>query len=90
MSPRTTRCVYDSPLGPLQDLGVKGALTFTLANGSAAGKTAITLDMKVTGSSLGPASTSWRPVVDQVLAEYSMKRFVTRPSRLLYILETRA
>ena len=68
---------FDAPLGPLQDLGVKGALTFTLANGSAAGKTAVTVDMKVTGSSLSGLD-KLAPIVDQVLAE-QVKRFVKLP-----------
>lgn len=55
-------------LGPLQDLGVSGALTLTLSNGSAVGKTAITLDYKVTGSSLSGLDKLAAPV-NQVLGE---------------------
>jgi hypothetical protein len=65
---------FDASLGPLQDLGVKAALTFTLANGSDEGKTAVTVDMKVTGSSLSGLD-KLAPVVDQVLAE-QVKRFL--------------
>lgn len=54
-------------LGPLQDLGVSGALTFTLSDG-AAGKTVITLDYKVSGSSASGLDKLAGPV-DQVLSE---------------------
>jgi hypothetical protein len=57
----------DAALGPLQEMGVSGAMTLTLSDG-AAGGTAITLDYKVSGSSLsgldGLADT-----VNQVLSE---------------------
>lgn len=59
---------FSTALGPLQDLGVSGALTMTLSNGSSAGKTAITLDYKVTGSSLSGLD-KLSGVVNQVLAE---------------------
>lgn len=64
---------FDAPLGPLQDLGVKSALTFTLTD-AGAGKTAITVDMKVTGSSLSGLD-KLAPIVEQVLAE-QVKRYV--------------
>ena len=57
----------DSALGPLQDLGVSGALTLTLSEG-AAGRTAITLDYKVSGSSLSKLDGLADPV-NQVLTE---------------------
>ena len=57
----------DSALGPLQDLGVSGALTLTLSDG-AAGRTAITLDYKVSGSSLSKLD-GLADVVNQVLTE---------------------
>jgi hypothetical protein len=59
---------FSTALGPLQELGVNGALTLTLSNGSSAGKTAITLDYKVTGSSLSGLD-KLAPIVNQVLAE---------------------
>ncbi len=59
---------FSTALGPLQDLGVSGAMTFTLSNGSSAGKTAITLDYKVTGSSLSGLDKLAAPV-NQVLTE---------------------
>jgi hypothetical protein len=57
----------NTALGPLQDLGVSGALTLTLSDG-AAGKTAITLDYKVSGSSVSGLDKI-AAAVDQVLAE---------------------
>ncbi len=57
----------DTALGPLQGLGVSGAMTFTLADG-AAGGTAITLDYRVNGSSLS-ALDELAEAVDQVLTE---------------------
>ncbi len=57
----------DTALGPLQEMGVAGALTMTLGDG-VAGKTTITLDYKVTGSSLSNLDQI-AAAVDQVLAE---------------------
>ena len=57
----------NTALGPLQDLGVSGALTLTLSDG-ADGKTAITLDYKVSGSSVSGLDKI-AAAVDQVLAE---------------------
>ncbi|OYX46355.1 MAG: hypothetical protein B7Y90_16105 [Alphaproteobacteria bacterium 32-64-14] len=54
-------------LGPLQGLGVSGALTLTLSDG-AAGKTAITLDYKVSGASASGLDKI-AAVIDQVLSE---------------------
>ena len=68
---------FDAALGPLQDLGVKAALTFTLAKGSAEGRTSITVDMKVTGSSLSGLD-KLAAAVDQVLAE-QVKGYVKLP-----------
>lgn len=65
-------------LGPLQDLGVNAALTFTLSNGSAPGKTAITLDMRAVGSSLS-GMDKMASGVDGVLAE-QIRRFATLPA----------
>src|SRR5689334_20132650 len=59
---------YNSALGPLQGLGVNAVLTFTLADGSAAGRTAVMVDMVVVGSSLSGLD-KLAPVVDQVLGE---------------------
>ena len=58
--------------GPLQELGVQAAMTFTLSDG-AAGKTQLTLDYKVVGSSLSGLD-KLAPIVDQVLGE-QVKRF---------------
>lgn len=57
----------DSALGPLQELGVSGALMLTLADG-AAGRTSITLDYKVSGSSLSKLD-GLADIVNQVLTE---------------------
>ncbi len=70
---------FDSALGPLQDLGAKGALTFTLSNGSADGRTTITVDFKVTGSSLSGLD-QMAAVVDQVLTE-QVKRYASLPAQ---------
>jgi hypothetical protein len=59
---------FAAALGPLQEMGVTGAMTITLADGSAAGKTAVTLDYKVAGSSLSNLDAI-AGVVDQVLTE---------------------
>jgi len=58
----------DGAFGPLQEMGVSGAMTFTLSDGSAAGKTKLTLDYKVVGSSLSRLD-QLAPVVDSVLGE---------------------
>jgi hypothetical protein len=58
----------DGAFGPLQDLGAGGAMTFTLSDGSAPGKTKLTLDYKVVGSSLSGLD-KLAPIVDQVLTE---------------------
>lgn len=55
-------------LGPLQDIGVGGALTITLADGATSGETAITMDYKVVGSSLTNL-VSMAKVVDGVMQE---------------------
>jgi len=60
--------------GPLQELGVQAAMTFTLSDG-AAGKMKLTLDYKVVGSSLSGLD-KLAPIVDQVLGE-QVKRFAT-------------
>jgi hypothetical protein len=59
---------FATALGPLQEMGVNGALTLTLSDGGSAGKTAITLDYKVTGGSLSGLDRI-APVVNQVLNE---------------------
>ena len=69
--PKQTLRVHGA-FGPLQDLGVQAAMTFTLSDG-AAGKTKLTLDYKVVGSSLSGLD-KLAPLVDQVLAE-QVKRF---------------
>ena len=57
-----------SALGPLQEMGVSGALTFTLSDGSSSAKTAVTVDFKVSGSSLSGLD-KLGPVIDSVIAE---------------------
>lgn len=57
----------DAALGPLQEMGVSGALTLTLSDG-AAGGTAITLDYMVSGSSLSSLDQV-ADIVNQVLTE---------------------
>jgi hypothetical protein len=69
---------FDAPLGPLQELGVATSLTFTLANGSVDGRTAVTLDYTVTGSSLSGLD-KLAPVINQVLTE-AVKRYATLPA----------
>ncbi len=54
--------------GPLQEMGVSGALTITLADGAAAGATSITWDYKVVGSSLTNLAPMAK-VVDGVMQE---------------------
>lgn len=65
--PRSTLRI-DGAFGPLQERGVSGAMTFTLSDGSAAGKTKLTLDYKVVGSSLSGLD-QLAPIVDMVLGE---------------------
>lgn len=57
----------DGAFGPLQEMGVQGAMTFTLSDG-ASGGTALTLDYKVNGSSLSKLD-GLADVVNSVLAE---------------------
>lgn len=57
----------DAALGPLQEMGVSGAMTLTLSDGAAGGM-AITLDYKVSGSSLSGLD-SLADIVNQVLSE---------------------
>ena len=64
----------DGAFGPLQDLGVSAAMTFTLADGSVSGTTKLTLDYKVVGSSLSGLD-QMAAAVDQVLKE-QVKSFV--------------
>ncbi len=61
-----------SALGPLQEMGVASVMTFTLSDGSAPDRTAVTLDMKVSGSSLSGLDKIG-PAVDQVLSEQVMR-----------------
>lgn len=65
--PKQTLRIHGA-FGPLQDLGVSAAMTFTLADGSAPGTTKLTLNYKVVGSSLSGLD-QLAPLVDQVLAE---------------------
>ncbi len=54
--------------GPLQQLGVSGTLTFQLADGADAGSTKLTVDYKVSGSSLSGLENV-ATAVDGVLIE---------------------
>lgn len=63
-------------LGPLQELGVSGALTFALSDAPSAGSTAVRLTYRVSGSSLAGLE-ALAPVVDQVLKE-QLDRFTGR------------
>jgi hypothetical protein len=65
--PKQTLRVHGA-FGPLQDIGASAAMTLTLADGSGPGKTRLTLDYKVVGSSLSGLD-QLAPIVDQVLAE---------------------
>jgi hypothetical protein len=58
----------DGAFGPLQEMGVQGALTFTLSDGASPGRTKLTVDYKVSGSSLSGLD-KLAPIVDQVLTE---------------------
>lgn len=57
----------DGAFGPLQEMGVQAAMTFTLSDG-AVGGTAITLDYKVSGSSLSKLD-GLADIVNSVLTE---------------------
>lgn len=59
---------FSSALGPLQEMGVSGALTFTLADGPSPSRTVVTVDFKVSGSSLSGLD-KLAPVIDGVMAE---------------------
>lgn len=59
---------FDTALGPLQQMGVAGMMTITLADGSAASKTTVTLDYQVSGSSLSGLDKI-ADIVNQVLTE---------------------
>lgn len=59
---------FDAPLGPLQEMGVGTALTFTLSNGVSPSSTAIVVDFKVTGSSLSGLDRL-AGVIDGVITE---------------------
>ena len=59
---------FSTALGPLQEMGVSGALTFTLADGSLLSKTAVTVDFKVSGSSLSSLD-KLAPLIDGVITE---------------------
>lgn len=58
----------DAPLGPLQEMGVSTALTFTLAAGATPNKTAVTVDFKVSGSSLSGLDKLAK-IIDGVITE---------------------
>lgn len=59
---------FEAPLGPLQEMGVGAALTFTLADGPSPSTTVIVADFKVTGSSLSGLDRL-AGVIDGVITE---------------------
>jgi len=59
---------FDAPLGPLQEMGVSTALTFTLSAGSKPNTTAVVVDFKVSGSSLSGLDKIGA-VIDGVIVE---------------------
>jgi hypothetical protein len=59
---------FDAPLGPLQEMGVSTALTFTLSDGASPSKTVVTVDFKVSGSSLSGLD-KLATVIDGVITE---------------------
>lgn len=59
---------FDAPLGPLQEMGVSTALTFTLAAGSRPNTTSVIVDFKVSGSSLSGLD-KLGVVIDGVISE---------------------
>ncbi len=61
------RLRLDAALGPLQDMGVTGALTFTLDE-APLGQTKVTMDYRVTGASTSHLD-GVAGIVDQVLGE---------------------
>jgi hypothetical protein len=67
---------HSTALGPLQDLGVNGALTITLEDGAASGTTGVTWDYKVVGSSLTNL-TPMAKLIDGVMQEQFDR--LTRP-----------
>ncbi len=71
VTPKTLLRIHGA-FGPLQEMGVSAAMSFTLSDSAAAGKTKITLDYKVVGSSLS-ALDQLAPIVDQVLSEQVMR-----------------
>ena len=59
---------FDAPLGPLQEMGVGTALTFTLSDSASSSATVIEADFKVTGSSLSGLD-KLAAVIDGVITE---------------------
>lgn len=59
---------FDAPLGPLQEMGVSTALTFTLSAGSKPNTTSVVVDFKVSGSSLSGLD-KLSAVIDGVISE---------------------
>lgn len=68
---------FSTALGPLQSMGVSGAMTITLSNGTSTGKTAIVVDYTVNGGSLSGLD-KLAPIVNQVLTE-QVTRFAKAP-----------
>ncbi|RYY91995.1 MAG: hypothetical protein EON61_26980 [Alphaproteobacteria bacterium] len=59
---------FNAPLGPLQEMGVSTALTFTLSAGSKPNTTSVVVDFKVSGSSLSKLD-KLGVVIDGVISE---------------------
>lgn len=59
---------FSAALGPLQEMGVSGALTFTLSDGPSPSRTSVTVDFKVSGSSLSGLD-KLATVIDGVITE---------------------
>ncbi|RYY92004.1 MAG: hypothetical protein EON61_26965 [Alphaproteobacteria bacterium] len=59
---------FDAPLGPLQEMGVSTALTFTLSAGSKPNTTSVVVDFNVSGSSLAKLD-KLGTVIDGVISE---------------------
>jgi hypothetical protein len=68
---------FEAPLGPLQEMGVGAALTFTLADGPSPSTTVIVADFKVTGSSLSGLD-KLAGVIDGVITEQVTRYASTR------------
>ncbi len=59
---------FNTALGPLQEMGLSGSLTFALADGATPGSTKVTVTYKVSGSSLSNLD-QLASIVDGVVGE---------------------